>query len=104
MPSGEKGFKPGPSGNPNGRPVGARNKSSYELREKLKERGDRDPAEFLSEVVSNPNEPTELRIAASNYLMPYYHSKLGATPVPPPPQYVEQAINLPAPKTIQQAI
>lgn len=96
-------WKPGQSGNPNGRPRGARNRSSYELREALKARGDRDPAEFLSEIVSNENESKELRIAASGQLMPYYHSKLGATPVPPPPQYVQEAISLPRPTTISQA-
>jgi hypothetical protein len=87
-----------------GRPQGARNKSSYELRDRLKARGDRDPAEFLSEVASNENEPKELRLTAANYLMPYYHSKLGATPVPPPLQYVEQAINLPRPTTLAIAL
>jgi hypothetical protein len=97
------GWKPGESGNPQGRPSGARNKSSYDLREKLKQRGDRDPAEFLSEVASNENESTDLRLAAANYLMPYYHSKLGATPVPPAPQYIAEAITLPRPNSISQA-
>jgi hypothetical protein len=96
------GFQPG-NDLGKGRPQGARNKSSYDLRERLKARGDRDPAEFLSEIISNENEPKELRIAASGVLMPYYHSKLGATPVLPPPQYVEEAISLPRPDTIRQA-
>jgi hypothetical protein len=96
-------WKAGESGNPTGRPAGARNRSSYELRERLRTRGDIDPADFLSWLVSNENEPKELRIAASGQLMPYYHSKLGATPVPPPPQYIEEAISLPRPGTIRQA-
>ena len=86
-----------------GRPPGARNKSSYALREALKARGDRDPAEFLSEVASDENEAKELRLAAANYLMPHYHSKLGAIPVPPPDQYFEEAISLPKPTTVRQA-
>ena|SRR6516164_19737 len=95
-------FQPGHE-HSKGRPTGARNRSSYELREKLKARGDRDPAEFLSSIVSDNTQSTEVRIAASRQLMPYYHSKLGATPVPPPPVYVQEAVSLPAPSTIRQA-
>jgi len=95
-------FQPGHE-HSKGRPTGARNRSSYELREKLKARGDRDPAEFLSSIVSDNTQSTEVRIAASGQLMPYYHSKLGATPVPPPPVYVQEAVSLPAPSTIRQA-
>jgi hypothetical protein len=97
-------WKDGQSGNPDGRPPGARNKSSYELRERLKARGDIDPAEFLSSLVSNEDEPKELRVAASNVLMPYYHSKLGAIPAPPPKIYLETQIHYPCPepKSIEQ--
>jgi hypothetical protein len=94
-------WKPGQSGNPNGRPSGARNKSCYALREALKALGDRDPAEFLSEIVSNENEPKELRIAASGQPMPYYHSKLGAISVPLPPVYVQEAIG---PQVAERAV
>jgi hypothetical protein len=31
----------------------ARNRGSYELRERLKARGGKDPAEFLSDIISN---------------------------------------------------
>jgi len=87
-----------------GRPAGARNKSSYALRERLRSRPNHvDPAEFLADLISNPAESAEVRIAASGQLMPYYHSKLGATPVPPPPVYVQEAISLPRPETIAQA-
>jgi hypothetical protein len=96
-------WSPGQSGNPNGRPSGARNKTSYALRERLKARGDKDPAEFLSELVSNESEPKELRIAASGQLMPYYHSKLGAIPVQPDLVYFEQAVTLPRPTSIREA-
>jgi hypothetical protein len=86
-----------------GRPPGARNKGSYELRERLKERGGKDPAEFLSELITNSDASTECKIQASGQLMPYYHSKLGATPVPPPPVYFEEAIHLPRPTTVRLA-
>jgi hypothetical protein len=97
------GFKPGSSGNPNGRPSGARNRGSYELRERLKARGGKDPAEFLSDLITNSDASTECKIQASGQLMPYYHSKLGATPIPPSPVYVQEAVSLPRPTNIQSA-
>jgi hypothetical protein len=97
-------WKEGQSGNPSGRPPGARNRGSYELRERLKARGDKDPAEFLSDIISSSNASTECKIAASNALMPYYHSKLGATPVEPAKIYLEIQIQYPCPdpKTMDQ--
>jgi hypothetical protein len=91
-------FQPGNDG----RPKGARNRGSYELRERLKARGGKDPAEFLSDIISSPHATTECKIAASGQLMPYYHSKLGATPVPLPPQYFE-AVTLTRPTNIREA-
>ena len=92
-------FQPGNDG----RPKGARNRGSYELRERLKARGGKDPAEFLSDIISNSNASLECKIAASANLMPYYHSKLGATPIPPSPIYAQEAVSLPRPKTIREA-
>ena len=74
-----------------GRPVGVPNRRSRELEQRLKDRGDTDPADFLSSIVSNPNEPTELKVAASNYLLPYLYSKRGALP---PPRYIELEIDV----------
>jgi hypothetical protein len=74
-----------------GRPVGSRNRRSFELEERLRNRGDTDPADFLSSLITNQNESTELRAAASNYLLPYLYSKRGAMP---PPRYVELEINV----------
>ena len=74
-----------------GRPVGVPNRRSRELAQRLKDRGDTDPADFLSSIVSNPNEPTELKVAASNYLLPYLYSKRGALP---PPRYIELEIDV----------
>jgi hypothetical protein len=65
-----------------GRPQGSRNKGSYELRERLKARGDIDPAEFLSSLASDKSKSDELRMAASANLMPYLYSKLGAITPP----------------------
>src|SRR5215469_5137142 len=75
-----------------GRPKGALNKRSFELERRLKERGDTDPADFCSSIVSNTNESTELRLAASNYLLPYLYSKRAAVT---PPRYVEESFHVP---------
>jgi hypothetical protein len=81
-----------------GRPIGARNRVSGELRERLKSKGDKDPAEYLSEVVSDEKQPQELRIAASNVLMPYLYNKLA--PIAPPPTLIllEERVILPHPR------
>lgn len=97
------GFQPG-NDHGRGRPQGARNKTSAQLRERLKARGDKDPAEFLSELVSDENEDKELRIAASAHLMPYYHSKLGAIPIPPDPTFMEIKLKNPDPTCIDQCV
>src|SRR6516225_2061784 len=82
------------------RPPGSPNKRTNELRYRLQNRGDIDPAEFCSQIVSNPNESTELRLAASNYLLPYLYPKRGAVPTP---RYIDEPIQLPEPTTIEQA-
>ena len=87
-----------------GRTAGSRNKTSYALRERLRSRPNHiDPADFLADLISNPAESADVRIAASGQLMPYYHSKLGATPVQPDPVYLELAISIPRPTSIRQA-
>ena len=83
-------FQPGNTESP-GRPPGSLNKRTKELINRLQERGDKDPAEFLSSIVSSETEPTELKVAASNYLLPYLYSKRGAMP---PPRYVELEIDV----------
>ena len=87
-------FAPGNSANPNGRPRGSHNKRSAEIYYGLAERGDLDPADFLSSIVTNPNKPDELRIQAANMLMPYMHSKAGVLPAK---LFVKYQINLPYP-------
>jgi hypothetical protein len=74
-----------------GRPAGIPNRRSRELEQRLKDRGDVDPADFCSSIVSNPNEPTELKLAAANYLLPYLYSKRGAMP---PPRYIELEVDV----------
>jgi len=92
-------FQPG-NKESTGRPPGSPNKRTNELRRRLQDRGDVDPADFCSAIVSNPNEPTELKLAAANYLLPYLYSKRGAVPTP---RYIDEPIQLPEPTTIEQA-
>src|SRR6516225_11013910 len=75
-----------------GRPPGAANRRSEQLRIRLKDRGDVDPADYCSSIVSSPNEPTELKLAAANYLLPYLYPKRGAVATP---RYVEESIHVP---------
>jgi hypothetical protein len=63
-------FAPGNSANPNGRPRGSHNKRTAEIYYGLAERGDLDPADFMSSIVTNPDKPDELRVQAANMLMP----------------------------------
>jgi hypothetical protein len=72
-------YKPGETGNPTGRPIGAANRRSLELQQRLRDRGDVDAAEFCSSIVSSKTEPTELKLQAANYLLPYLtHDHLAA--------------------------
>jgi hypothetical protein len=85
-----------------GRNQGSVNRRSNELRRRLKERGDIDPADYCSQIVSNTNESTELRLQAANYLLPYLYPKRGPVPTP---LYLDEPIVLPHPdpKTISQS-
>jgi hypothetical protein len=73
-------------GHTNGRPKGSPNKKNEELQKRLSERGDLDPADFLSSLVTNTNEPKELRVQASGLLMPYFYNKRGT--IAPAPERI----------------
>ena len=90
----------GQTNNPNGRPVGSRNKRTEAIWGKLEARGDLDPADHLSSIVTNPNKSKDLRAAAANYLMPYKYSKRGTSVAP---RYVEDAIPVPEFTSVQEA-
>ena len=74
--------------------MGSRNRRTTELWNRLEARGDIDPADLLSEIASNENEPKELRVQAATNLLPYKYSKCGAMP---PLRYIEEPITLPNP-------
>src|SRR6516162_9723422 len=82
------------------RPPGSLNKRTNELRYRLQNRGDVDPADFCSQIVSSPNEPTELKLQAANFLLPYLYPKRGAVATP---RYIDEPVQLPEPVTIEQA-
>ena len=73
-------FQPGYTFSPDRR-HGSRNKRTAEIFNRLENRGDIDPAELLSSIVTNNQEPKELRIQAAGLLMPYKYSKCGTAPV-----------------------
>src|SRR6516165_10921374 len=92
-------FQPGNTES-KGRPRGSANRRTDELSFRLKNRGDVDPADFCSQIVSSPNEPTELKLQAANFLLPYLYPKRGAVPTP---RYIDEPVQLPEPVTIEQA-
>src|SRR5215468_8415541 len=83
-----------------GRPAGSRNKRTAEIFHRLESRGDLDPADLLSSIVTNPQEQQELRIQAAGLLMPYKYGKHGSIP---PLRYIDEPVQLPEPVTIEQA-
>jgi hypothetical protein len=92
---------PGHTNNPNGRPVGSRNRRTNEIFNKLEARGDLDPADHLSSIVTDQSASKELRAQAANFLMPYKYSKRGTSVAP---RYVDDPIQVPNFTSIQEAL
>jgi hypothetical protein len=82
-----------------GRPKGSRNRRTQEILDLIRARGDKDPLDALSEIVSTSPNP-EHRITASNILAPYVHSKRGTIPAP---RFVEDQITVPEFQTVLDA-
>jgi hypothetical protein len=100
------GFQSGEEwkGNAKGRTPGSRNKRTQEILDLIKERGDRDPLDFLSEVVSSKNfdfYSAELKVSAANYLTPYLHSKRSVAA--PAPRYIDSPVQVPDFQSVDQA-
>jgi hypothetical protein len=86
--------------NPAGRPVGSRNKRTEEIWNRLEARGDKDPADLLSSIVTNEQDPKELRDQPANMLMPYKYSKRGTLP---PARFVDDPIEVPDFNSVEEA-
>jgi hypothetical protein len=99
--SAANGWKPGQSGNPNGRPAGSRNNRTQEVLELIRSAGHQDPLITLAELQAKSSDEA-IRATAANMLAPYLHSKNATKPVAPDPVYFE-AEALPRPKSIAQA-
>src|SRR5215469_15298681 len=83
-------FVNGQIGNPNGRPIGSRNKRTKEIIQQIIESNNKDPLLTLSEISST--DPDSAIRAAANMLAPYMHSKMQSTPAP---RFVEDSLEVP---------
>ena len=99
MPQSNSYFRPGKSGNPNGRPAGARGKRTKEIIKEIQKLGHKDCLMRLSEIVNNETD-TSLAISASTALAPYMHGKMGTLPAP---RFVDDPIEVPDFQSIDQA-
>jgi hypothetical protein len=67
----------------------------------LRSRGDKDPLDFLSEVISgNGQYPAELKVTAANYLTPHLHCKRGTAPAT---RFIDTPVEAPTFGTVQKA-
>ena len=87
------------SGNANGRPKGSVNKRTQEILDLIKERGDTDPLDALSHIITNNKDPSIVAQAA-NILAPYVHSKRGTIPSP---RFLPDLIEIPKFTSVSQA-
>jgi hypothetical protein len=92
-------FQPGIASNPAGRPKGARNRRTQEILDLIQGRGDKDPLDALSEIVTKNQDPNIVATAA-NMLAPFVHSKRGTLPAP---RFVPDQIEVPTFNTVQEA-
>jgi hypothetical protein len=86
-------WSPGESGNPNGRPIGARNRRTKEIINQIISSGNQDPLLTLSDLQAKSTDEG-IRATAANMLAPFMHSKLTATPAP---RYIENPVVFPHP-------
>ena len=84
-------FVNGQIGNPNGRPLGSRNKRTKEIIQQIIESNNKDPLITLSEI-SSSDPDSAIRATAANMLAPYMHSKMQSTPTP---RFVEESFDIP---------
>jgi hypothetical protein len=93
-------YQPGESGNLNGRPKGARNKRTQEILDLIQARGDKDPLDALSNIVTTNQDPA-IVAQASSILAPYLHSKRSVAA--PAPRYIDSPVQVPEFQSVDQA-
>jgi hypothetical protein len=91
-----KPFQPGQVANPRGRPRG-RQPCERNVWDAIRNRGDRDPLDILSEFANSQLVEPNLRIQAASVLSGYRHGKR------PPMRYVESVTGLKAPASLEEA-
>jgi len=89
-------FKPGFSGNPRGRPLGARKKITQLIPVTLDGQPAPDPLEFFASVMARPRAPLPLRLQAAGLLSPYVYARATA-------RFVSKPVELPVTETVEQA-
>jgi hypothetical protein len=92
-----KPFPKGTGGNPAGKPKGTKDRTPRNVWDILRARGDKDPLDVLSSFASSELVEPNLRIQAAATLAGYRHGRR------PSFRYVEEAVGLKAPVTIEEA-
>jgi len=75
--SAKTGFAPGQSGNPSGRPKGARNKATAKREREIAKSG-LTPLEYMLQVMRNPKASEDRRDDMAKAAAPYVHPKLAS--------------------------
>src|SRR5260370_17182377 len=89
-----KPFRPGTSGNPRGRPRGARNKRSCADFEAAKAGGEL-PLDYMLRIMRDPKASNTRRDEMARTAAPYLHPRLAATVFSPPQEQIHpQTIDL----------
>ena len=73
----KRGFRPGTSGNPRGRPKGSRNKRTCALLEAAQVGGEM-PLDYMLRVMRDPSAPPKRRDEMAKAAAPYVHAKLSS--------------------------
>ena len=94
-------YKPGKSGNPNGRPPGSRNKRTRDIINQIVATGHKDPLLTLSELQATAKDEF-IRAMAANMLAPFMHGKVAR----PQPKFIETEapLDLPPLNSLNNAV
>jgi hypothetical protein len=88
------------NGNSKSRIPGTRNKRTQEILDLIQARGDKDPLDALSDIITKNQDPA-IVAQASNILAPYLHSKRSVAA--PAPRYIDSPVQVPNFQSIEEA-